>query len=160
MVEKIKNGEENNTEYEREKFGSRAPTAATREQLIQDEMRSDNTWYSWWDGFLYEGPSGMDADHTVALAEAWGSGARNWTQAKRVDFANDLIHPYTLNLISAGLNRGVKSDKDPFDWVPSVNQCEYIRQWTSVKLTWGLTADGEEKLALHNYALECDKNDK
>jgi hypothetical protein len=159
MVEKLKNGEENNEGYDRTKFGSRAPTAATRELLVQQEMRPNGTWYSWWDGYVYEGPDGMDADHTVALAEAWGSGARDWTQEKRIKYANDLSSPYTLNLITDTLNRGAKNDNDPFDWMPLVNRCEYVRQWTSVKLAWGLTADGEEKMALHNRAIECDASE-
>lgn len=157
MVKGLKTGDENNAGYAREKFGYQAPTPSTRETLIEQEMRPNHTWYSVWDGFLYEGTSGLDADHTVALAEAWGSGARNWSEAKRIKFANDLTSPYTLNLITSSLNRGPKSDNDPFDWVPSVNQCEYIKQWTSVKLRWQLTADGEEKMALHNYAVTCDK---
>lgn len=156
LVDKLKYNEENNDGYERSKFGSRAPTAATREALIEAEMRADNTWYSWWDGFVYEGADGLDADHTVALAEAWGSGARDWTQEKRVDFANDLSSPYTLNLITDTLN-AAKSDSDPFDWMPAVNRCEYVKQWTSVKLRWDLTVDAEEKMALHFRAEECDK---
>lgn len=156
LVDKLKNGEEDSSGYAREKFGSRAPTATTREALIEAEMRPNNTWYSWWDGHVYEGASGLDADHTVALAEAWSSGARNWTEAKRIDFANDLSSPYTLNLITDTLN-SEKGDRDPFDWMPKVNQCEYVKQWTSVKLRWGLTADGEEKMALHFRAEECDK---
>lgn len=156
LVDKLKYNDENNDGYDRSKFGSRAPTAATREALIEEEMRPNNTWYSWWDGFVYEGADGLDADHTVALAEAWGSGARNWTEEKRIDFANDLSSPYTLNLITDTLNKA-KSDSDPFDWMPAVNRCEYVKQWTSVKLRWGLTADAEEKMALHFRAEECDK---
>lgn len=156
LVDRLKYNEENNEGYDRAKFGSRVPTAATREALIEAEMRPNNTWYSWWDGHVYEGADGLDADHTVALAEAWGSGARDWTEKKRIDFANDLSSPYTLNLITDILNV-YKSDKDPFDWMPAVNRCEYVKQWTSVKLRWNLTVDAEEKMALHFRAEECDK---
>lgn len=159
LVEQLRTADEHNQGYVREEFGNRAPTAETRDQLILDEKRDDGTWLSLWDGREYNSPDGLDADHTVALAEAWGSGAWGWTEDKRIAYANDLKDPYVLNLITAALNRGPKSDNDPFDWVPSTNTCEYVKEWATVKLEWGLSADGEEKLALHNRAVDCDAQD-
>lgn len=158
QVERLRNGEEEPGDYERSEFGSRAPTAATRSDLLDIEIRPGGTWYSKWDGKVWSDPSRVDADHTVALAEAWTSGAKHWTKEKRVRFANDLSSPFTLNLITDTLNQQVKSDKDPFDWMPEVNRCAYVREWTGVKLAWNLSADGEEKMALHNAAVECDRS--
>lgn len=159
LVDSLKTEDPNGAtipDYSRDQFGSRAPTAATREDLVQQEKLDDGTWQSLWDLKTYPSASGdyMEADHTVALAEAWRSGAWAWTDAKRVAYANDLTSPYTLNLITASLNQ-TKGDKDPFDWMPQYNRCEYVKEWTSIKLAWGLTADGEEKMALHNYAETC-----
>src|SRR4051812_38975646 len=99
QIKHLKVQPENNSGYVRTKFGSRAPTAKTRKQLIRQERRANGTWLSLWDGRVYQwwSVAALDADHTVALAEAWGSGARTWTQAKRVKFANDLAHHATLN---------------------------------------------------------------
>lgn len=159
LVNQLKVADEHNQGYDRDEFGSRAPTAATRDQLIANEKLPDGTWVSMWDGKVYKSPDGMDADHTVALAEAWGSGAWSWSKEKRESYANDLNDPYVLDLITASLNRGPKSDNDPYEWMPSVNECEYVKEWTTVKLDWGLSADGEEKMALHNEALDCDAKD-
>ncbi len=155
QIKSLKVRAENNSSYNRAKFGSRAPTAQTRTWLIAQERRSNNTWVSVWDGRVYRSPAGLDADHTVALAEAWGSGARTWTQSKRVKFANDLVHTSTLNLITARLNRVTKNDKDPAEWMPAVKRCEYLKQWVSVKKTWGLTVDSRERSVLLNTAKKC-----
>lgn len=155
QVKSLKVKAENNSGYVRTKFGSRAPTAQTRAWLIGQERRSDGTWLSLWDGKVYRSASGMDADHTVALGEAWGSGARSWTQAKRVKFANDLVHRSTLNLITARLNRVTKNDKDPAEWLPSKNRCEYVREWVSIKKTWGLSVNSSERSSLLDAAGAC-----
>jgi len=146
---------ENNAGYTRTAFGTRSPTAATRAALIQQERRADGTWKSLWDGRIVRSASGLDADHTVALAEAWGSGARSWTKTKRVSFANDLVHRQTLNLITARLNRVTKNDKDPAEWLPKVNRCEYVREWVSIKRTWGLSVNSTEKAVLLKVAKGC-----
>lgn len=156
LVDRLRVAEEETGGYQREEFGSRAPTQATRQRLLDGEQRRDGTWYSKWDGKVWSDPSRLDADHTVALAEAWSSGAMHWSYEKRVRFANDLTSPFTLNLITDTLNQQVKSDKDPFDWMPAVNRCQYVREWVSVKLAWNLAADPEEKMALHFRAEECD----
>lgn len=156
LVDRLRVAEEETGGYQREEFGDRAPTSATRKRLLDGERRKDGTWLSKWDLKVWSDPSRLDADHTVALAEAWSSGAMHWSYDKRVRYANDLTSPYTLNLITDTLNQQVKSDKDPFDYMPDVNRCQYVREWTQVKLDWSLTADPEEKMALHFRAEECD----
>lgn len=160
LVDSIKNEPQDQVipKYSRAEFGNPAPTSATRAKLVAIEERVNGTWLSLWDGKSYTSASGqyMEADHTVALAEAWRSGAFAWSQEKREAYANDLNSPYTLNLITASLNQ-TKGDKDPFDWMPPLNQCEYIHEWAAIKVAWGLTADGEEKMAMHNRALTCSE---
>lgn len=156
MVDRLRVADPETGGYQREEFGSRAPTSAVRQRLLDGERRADGRWYSKWDGKFWSDPSRLDADHTVALAEAWRSGALHWSYEKRVRYANDLTSPFTLNLITDTLNQQ-KGDRDPFDWTPSVNTCQYVREWTSVKLAWNLTVDWEEKMALHFRAEECDK---
>lgn len=156
LVDRLRVTDEGGPDYDRSEFGDRAPTSATRKALLAAEQRADGTWYSKWDGRAWMDPSRVDADHTVALAEAWSSGAHAWSKGKRVRYANDLTSPFTLNLITDTLNQRVKSDKDPFDWMPDTGRCQYVREWASVKLAWGLTADAEEKMALHFAAEECE----
>lgn len=40
-------------------------------------------WYSYYDGVTWTNPADVDIDHLVALAEAWGSGARLWSATNR-----------------------------------------------------------------------------
>ena len=98
--------------------------------------------------------SGFDVDHFVPLAEAWDSGARRWNAATRQRFANDLRDPRTLVAVTASSNRS-KSDRDPAEWLPSLGNCAYVRQWVAVKIRWHLTVDAAEKRALRGLAEGC-----
>lgn len=129
----------------------------TREQVLRDESRSApqvdpyrckvlaGEWYSLYDGLTFTDPSELDIDHTVALAEAWDSGASAWDAARRQAFANDLDHPEALRAVSASANRS-KSDLDPGQWKPTRDAawCEYANDWVTVKKAWDLAADQNE----------------
>ncbi|MFD0525252.1 GmrSD restriction endonuclease domain-containing protein [Paractinoplanes durhamensis] len=73
----------------------------TRYEVLIDEATTKPTvgsgcsltggkWLSYYDGATWTDPSDIDIDHMVPLAEAWDSGARNWTAAQRESYANDL----------------------------------------------------------------------
>lgn len=53
-----------------------------------------------------------DADHVVALADAWYSGAWQWTPAQRHAFAQDQAN---LRAVGASINRS-KGDLTPATW--------------------------------------------
>lgn len=61
-------------------------------------------WESVYDGRSATDPSNVDIDHMVPLANAWRSGADEWDDAKRGDFANDTTRPQLL-AVSASSNR-------------------------------------------------------
>ena len=111
-------------------------------------------WRSYYDGVMTRDASGFDIDHLVPLAEAWDSGARRWTAATRERYANDLGDPRTLVAVTASANRS-KSDQDPAEWLPHLEQCRYVRQWVAVKTRWGLSVDAAEKRALSQRARHC-----
>ncbi|MES4909192.1 MULTISPECIES: DUF1524 domain-containing protein [unclassified Streptomyces] len=79
---------------------------------------SGGRWLSWYDGKPVDGPSGLDIDHKVPLAEAWDSGAGAWTAQERQDYANDLDDPRALDAVTAQQNRQ-KADKDVSEWLPA-----------------------------------------
>ena len=89
-------------------------------------------WYSYYDGLTWTYASDVDIDHMVPLAEAWGSGARNWTATRRQSFANDLSYAYTLEAVTDNVNAS-KSDRDPAQWMPprTAARCTYAIQWPS-----------------------------
>ncbi len=111
-------------------------------------------WRSFYDGKTYTLASQLQIDHMVPVAEAWGSGARRWTQARRVAFYNDLGVGYALNAMPSALNQS-KQARGPESWMPPVNRCRYIEIWASMKHRWRLSVDPTERAALLRYADRC-----
>jgi hypothetical protein len=46
-------------------------------------------WYSDYDGKTWTEAASVDIDHLVPLKEAWVSGAKDWTDERREEFANE-----------------------------------------------------------------------
>ena len=111
-------------------------------------------WWSYFSGRTYTYASQVQIDHLVPVAEAWDSGARLWTQARRVAFYNDLTDKRTLNAMDPSLNQA-KAAKGPEEWLPPANRCRYIAEWIAVKHRWRFTVDSREKAALIRYADTC-----
>ncbi|WP_434994660.1 GmrSD restriction endonuclease domain-containing protein [Arthrobacter sp. Ld5] len=111
-------------------------------------------WTTTFDNKVHTSASTVQIDHTVPVAESWGSGARNWTQARRVAFYNDMGYAGALNAQTTLLNQQ-KQAKGPEDWMPPQNKCSYVAQWITVKARWGMTVDSREKAALVRIADQC-----
>lgn len=112
-------------------------------------------WFSIYDDRTLTLSSQVDIDHVVPLAEAWRSGASTWTEARRAEFANDLVAPQLI-AVSAASNRS-KGDQDPARWMPPVRRpwCTYARDWVQVKQTYGLAADQAEADKLTEILRGC-----
>ncbi|MER6345334.1 GmrSD restriction endonuclease domain-containing protein [Streptomyces sp. NPDC001595] len=61
---------------------------------------SGGEWYSPYDNLYISSPGGLDVDHLVPLAEAWDSGASQWTAKEREAYANDLGDERSLIAVS------------------------------------------------------------
>ncbi|WP_203719286.1 HNH endonuclease family protein [Asanoa siamensis] len=112
-------------------------------------------WDSVYDNRTFTDPLDVDIDHMVPLANAWRSGADEWTDEQRGDFANDLDRPQLL-AVSASSNRA-KGDQDPSQWKPANRDfwCEYAQDWITVKHHWKLTVTTAEKDALADLLETC-----
>ncbi len=110
---------------------------------------SGGRWSSTYDGATWTRPADLQIDHVVALAEAWDSGAHQWTTARREAFANDLGYPGSLQAVTGAVNQA-KSDSDPAQWLPPVaaEHCTYAVTWVAVKWRWGLNVDPVERARL------------
>lgn len=154
--------------YDRDKFPhwiSQGDNCNTREVVLKrdgegvqtgdDCYPTSGTWYSVYDGETEKKASDVQIDHMVPLAEAWRSGAKDWSQDKREKFANDLDAQQLIAV--SGPSNNEKSDHDPADWVPSRKsyQCEYARSWVSVKHKWKLDVDKDEKAAVKELLDAC-----
>jgi len=117
---------------------------------------SGATWSSAFDGQESAVAGDFDIDHLVPLAEAWRSGARDWTEDRRTSYANDLDDDRSLIAVSDNSN-SAKGDKDPADWLPPEigYHCRYITDWVSVKTRWDLTLDEDERDAIADALADC-----
>ena len=113
-------------------------------------------WLDPWSGAVNTNASALEVDHTVALANAWRSGAWAWTPDQRVAFANDLVDNGHLIAIPAGENQS-KADDGPEAWRPPAVSawCAYARVWTAIKAKWNLTATPAEWAAVLEMASTC-----
>nr|AOE46832.1 nuclear distribution protein [Streptomyces antibioticus] len=117
---------------------------------------SGGRWYSPYDDRYIAGPSGLDIDHLVPLAEAWDSGASAWSAAQRQAYANDLGDERALIAVSAASNRS-KADQDPATWLPPTvgYRCQYVTDWVADKTRWDLSIDRGEEIALSQTLSRC-----
>ncbi|MFG2785963.1 HNH endonuclease family protein [Streptomyces prunicolor] len=114
------------------------------------------SWYSPYDDRYLDSASKLDVDHLVPLAEAWDSGASQWTPKERELYANDLDDERDLIAVSAASNRS-KADKDPGEWLPPYAgyRCQYGTDWVADKTRWGLSIDPIERDALAQQLAGC-----
>ncbi|MFE3932019.1 HNH endonuclease family protein [Streptomyces sp. YIM B13508] len=117
---------------------------------------SGGEWCSVYDYRYIQGPSGLDIDHLVPLAEAWDSGASAWSAAEREAYANDLGDDRVLIAVSAASNRS-KADQVPATWLPPASgyRCQYATDCVADKMRWGLSVDTDEAEALADLLGDC-----
>ena len=113
-------------------------------------------WVSAYDGFVTTDIGEVQIDHVVALAEAWRSGAYDWTPARREAFANDLGVPWTLAAVSGPSNEA-KADLEPGEWLPPLEsaRCPFLVHWVAIKVRWQLSVDRVEQASLLDLAGGC-----
>ncbi|MCZ4605573.1 HNH endonuclease family protein [Streptomyces sp. Lzd4kr] len=130
--------------------------AVDKPEVLPGCKLSGGRWWSYYDSKWLTSASALDVDHMVPLAEAWDSGASQWTAERRESYANDLAVNPSLVAVSAASNRS-KADQDPAEWLPPTVEvsCRYASEWISTKLRWGLTADATEREALTQLADAC-----
>ncbi|WP_419994590.1 HNH endonuclease family protein [Streptomyces boninensis] len=154
--------------YDRDKFPHWSTVEGacnTRETVLKRDGKdvqqdsscaaTSGTWESPYDDATWSAAADVDIDHVVPLAEAWRSGASEWTADRREEFANNL-EIAQLIAVTDNVNQE-KGDKDPAEWMPPVSgyHCTYARMWVWVKHTYGMTADSAEKSALSEALGTC-----
>lgn len=158
---------ETNAGYDREKFDHWVDVDGdcedTRAEVLITESRVETTggctietgeWFSYYDQETWTDASDVDIDHLVPLAEAWGSGAKRWTNGTRKRFANDLRDMRALAAVTDNVNQS-KGAQDPSEWMPQFGTCRYVREWVAIKLRWDLKVNRVEKRHLRDLADGC-----
>jgi hypothetical protein len=154
--------------YSRDKFGngwtSQGNSCDTREIVLQQQGKDvksgkdckpvSGTWVSLYDGKTVTNPGELDIDHLVPEAEAWRTGAAQWSQENRERFANDYSDG-ELVAVTAHSNRS-KGDDAPPDYLPVQEQwCNYATGWVRVKHVFELTISERERDALKQMLGTC-----
>lgn len=100
-----------------------------------------------------ERSSEVQIDHVVALANAWRTGASEWDDDTREQFAND---PANLLAVDGPLNNQ-KSASDAADWLPPAEgfQCAYVVLQVEVKAAYGLSVTTDEHDAMSRVLEDC-----
>ncbi|CAN5427618.1 HNH endonuclease family protein [soil metagenome] len=95
----------------------------------------------------------VQIDHIVPLALAWDLGARDWTDAMRLRFAND---PANLLAVQGKANQD-KSDGEPAVWMPPNHAfwCQYSVQFIAVLRGYALPVDEPSAQTLREGAATC-----
>jgi hypothetical protein len=95
----------------------------------------------------------VQIDHIVPLAYAWDMGARNWSDAMRIRFAND---PANLLAVAGQANQD-KGDQPPAAWMPPNHAfwCQYAMQFIAVLRGYGLPVDEPSAAELRDAASSC-----
>ena len=95
---------------------------------------------------LKHGPdtTAIQADHIVALGDAWKMGACHWSSSKRKSFAIDVAE---LRAVDTHDNE-VKSDKDAAQWLPPTNRTWYVETQINIKAKYGLGVTAAERTAM------------
>ena len=115
---------------------------------------SGGRWFSYYDRVSWTDTGRVDIDHMVPLAEAWDSGPARGRPSVRQSYANDLGDSRSLVGVTDSVNQA-KGDQDPAEWLPTYDNCRYLREWVAVKHRWRLTVDSAEKSALPSLASGC-----
>lgn len=112
--------------------------------------------------------SAVQIDHVVALLDAWESGARDWDQAKRVEYANspdvllasdgpaNMAKGSGLDANGTSLYRSQNSGA-PDIWMPDnkAYRCDYMAKRATIKSKWGLTMTPREKQQTVSVLSQC-----
>jgi hypothetical protein len=95
----------------------------------------------------------VQIDHTVALSNAWQTGAFKLTADQRKAFAND---PLNLLAVKGRLN-SQKGDGDAATWLPPLKsfRCDYVSRQIAVKIKYKLWFTAPEKEAMIRILKTC-----
>ena len=169
--------------YDRERqFGGWAPngcgSATTRDTILERDMTDvkknakcqvvSGTLADPYTGrtiYFTRGPktsANVQIDHVVALQDAWASGARDWTQEKRIEYANSPDVPANMakgnGLDFNGTSRWLTQKTGAPDvWMPdnTAYRCDYMAKRAQIKAQWGLTMTAREKQQTVSVLASC-----
>lgn len=104
--------------------------------------------------FRKTNPLAVQIDHLYPLSRAWDMGANEWSQQKRIDFAND--QERNLLAVDGAANQS-KGDSGPGEWLP-INKsyrCAYVAAFLDVARHWELPITRDDADSIKHTAKGC-----
>ena len=113
---------------------------------------SEGYWHDDYTNRIFTKREDIQIDHVVALKNAYMSGAYRWGFRARCLYANYLGNQYHLKSVNSSENMR-KGDKAPDRYMPPnpAHACDYIKNWLTIKFTWGLQMTEPEALAIAQH---------
>jgi hypothetical protein len=95
----------------------------------------------------------VQVDHMVSLSDAWQTGAQEWDEWTRRNFAND---PRNLQATLGWVNQQ-KGDGDAATWLPPNNayRCTFVSRIVAVKAAYRLWVTPAERDAIARVLADC-----
>lgn len=116
-------------------------------------------WDDPYTGQTFTSTKDIQIDHVVALKNAYIMGGWKWKKEKKCWYANFIANKHHLLPVSGHENMS-KSDETPADYMPPnpSYQCDYLKIWLKIKMTWKLALVGPEVEAIQNLMQKngCD----
>ena len=119
-------------------------------------VRAQGGIYGPYTGTWFDDITETDIEHIVARSEAHDSGLCAANSQTKDRFAADLLN---LTLASPSVNRHQKSDKDPSEWLPVLNECWYVDRVVQVRRKYDLTIDQAEAGAIDQVLAGCESTE-
>jgi len=119
-------------------------------------------WFDPYTEKTFESSSQIQIDHVVPLKHAYMTGAYEWTNHKRCQFANYMGNEFHLRSVN-GTENLRKGDRSPREYVPPNQKftCEYVKNWLEIKYLWSLRLTPKEVVRIHEIVdvSQCDPNE-
>jgi hypothetical protein len=130
-------------------------TYRNEKNCVVDSGRWDDPYA----GGYYNYAKDIQIDHMVPLKNAYMAGAWRWDYKTRCLYANYM--GFQKHLVPAsGSENMSKGDRGPENYIPPNTgyRCQYIKDWLSIKLIWGLTMSKDEVAAIDEIVRQenCD----
>lgn len=122
----------------------------TREHIL-DRDQVNGQWVCKYSGVSIPNSRNVDIDHIIPLKYAYDNGGANFSPDRKHQMATD---DSNLVSVSAHENRS-KGDKGLSEYLPSQNQCWYLRHWDYVARKYGVKIRGQDASILAKGLASC-----
>jgi hypothetical protein len=118
-------------------------------------------WYDPYTDNSYSTSSNIQIDHVVPLKHAYMTGAFEWDNKKRCQYANYMGNNFHLLSVYGSENMR-KGDRGPHEYLPPNQKftCQYLKDWLEIKYLWSLRLTPKETLKINQIITQehCDSN--